>query len=428
MSSLIQTHLDVSYYVALGDSLTAGYADGALYYDAQHNSYAAILARQLKYIGAGNFKQPLMDPHSVGVDLSNNSRLALKFADGALAEKNPSLTFLAPHGDHGALQKNLYALQGPFNNMGVPGAKVTSMLFPGYGNPANGPGNYNPFFTRMASDPASASILSDALALNPSFFSLFIGNNDALAYALKGGTEDGITPLTGTRGIGFGESLKAIVDALTARGAKGVIATIPDLVSVPFFTTLHFDDLLLTREKAEFLNSHYASAGLHFTEGRNTFPVSDSATNSVVIRPMKKGELVLYDLLLDKDRSLFLQGLAPIPKKYFLSAFEIARVQNAITEYNIEIVSIAGTKKLALVDVNSLLKGEKSDRHYNFFSQTVNYKKKGAFSLDGLHPTPFGNALLANEFIKAINATYGTAIPCVKILRYKGITFPPNKT
>lgn len=44
----------------------------------------------------------------------------------------------------------------------------------------------NPYFVRMAS-AANASILGDALKQEPSFFSLWIGSNDVLLYALDGG-------------------------------------------------------------------------------------------------------------------------------------------------------------------------------------------------------------------------------------------------
>ena len=52
---------DFTTYVALGNSLTAGYADGSLYRSAQLNSYPAILSQQFKKAGGGNFVQPLME-------------------------------------------------------------------------------------------------------------------------------------------------------------------------------------------------------------------------------------------------------------------------------------------------------------------------------------------------------------------------------
>jgi hypothetical protein len=48
----------------------------------------------------------------------------------------------------------------------------------------------------------------------------------------------------------------------------------------------------------------------------------------------------------------------------------------------------------------------------------------GAFSLDGIHLTPIGNVLLANEFIKAINTKYNAFVPLVDASGYGGVKFP----
>ena len=52
--------VDASKYVAIGNSITSGFADGALYYDGQMVSYPNLLAEQLKLIGGGDFVQPLI--------------------------------------------------------------------------------------------------------------------------------------------------------------------------------------------------------------------------------------------------------------------------------------------------------------------------------------------------------------------------------
>jgi hypothetical protein len=44
--------------------------------------------------------------------------------------------------------------------------------------------------------------------------------------------------------------------------------------------------------------------------------------------------------------------------------------------------------------------------------------------LDGVHLTPRGNAMLANEFIKAINLKYGSTIPQLDVTKYGGVVFP----
>ena len=49
---------DFSKYVALGNSLTAGYADGALYSSGQSYAYANIIGQQLMLAGGGAFVEP----------------------------------------------------------------------------------------------------------------------------------------------------------------------------------------------------------------------------------------------------------------------------------------------------------------------------------------------------------------------------------
>src|SRR6056297_3359888 len=61
---------DFSNYVALGNSLTAGYADNALYVQGQENSYPNILAGQFELVEGGDFTQPLMADNLGGLKLN----------------------------------------------------------------------------------------------------------------------------------------------------------------------------------------------------------------------------------------------------------------------------------------------------------------------------------------------------------------------
>src|ERR1700722_16431683 len=54
-----RANVDFSRYISIGNSLTAGYADGGLYLAGQQNSYPSIIAKQLQSVGGGVFNQPL---------------------------------------------------------------------------------------------------------------------------------------------------------------------------------------------------------------------------------------------------------------------------------------------------------------------------------------------------------------------------------
>ena len=418
MSDKGKKDIDLTRYVALGDSITSGYTDGALFYYGQQNSYPKLISDQFKLLSDCVFKQPLMNLGSVGVGFSGNARLVMK------PGTDNSIGYLAPQGDLQALSENNYSTQGPFNNMGVPAAKVISLLKPGLGNSLNGPGNYNPFFTRMTSNPISASALSDTLVMRPTFFSLFIGNNDILTFALSGATSDSITPSSGPAGIGFKESINAIVNALTVNGAKGVIANIPAIDSLPYFTVIPNNGLVLNADSIFVLNEKYKDKNMLFQHGKNPFVIYESAAGNSEVRQMKKGEMVLFDVLLDPEKELFMKAVKPIPKKYILTNSEIAKIKNATNEYNDIIKSMVIEKDLAFVDIYSMMNEVKLKNTYNVESLSINNKKRSGFSLDGLHPNALGQALLANEFIKAINLTYELNIPLVKMMKYKRKILP----
>ncbi len=415
--------VDATRFVAIGNSITAGYADGALYFDGQQNSFVNLLSQQFKLIGGGDFRQPLLSAASVGVGTDSSAPFKLGYSTDCKGVTALAPVRVASTGDVSAFNTSVYSAQGPFNNIGVPGVKAITAVQSGFGNSSLGAGNFNPYFYRMAANPATSSLLSDAVAMNPTFFSVFIGNNDVLAYALEGGASDAITPPSGISGVGFDGSINAIVNALTANGAKGVIANIPDITSLPYFTTIPYNGLTLRQGQADSLNN--ALGGLFvFQEGKNPFIIEDTAVPFIGSRLILPGELILLGVPLEKIKCNGMGTLTPIPAKYILSANEITTIQNIIAAYNTTIKAAADAKGLAFVDVNSFIKSAQKGIEYNGISINTKFVTGGAFSLDGLHLNPIGQALLANEFIKSINSKFGSTIPQVDATKYRGIIFP----
>jgi hypothetical protein len=217
---------DFSNYVAVGNSLTAGYTDGALFIKGQEDSMPNILASKFAMLGGDNFTQPLMNDNIGGM-----------LAGGTVIQE-PRMFFNggSPTRLDAVPTTELFAsTPGPYSNMGVPGAKVGHLLYDGYGNPANlmtTPPTANPYFVRMASS-SGASVIADAAGQNPTFFSLWIGSNDVLKYAIAGADEsiDVITP-----NAMFNTYYNMVINAMTGNGAKGVVVNIVDVTTTPFFT------------------------------------------------------------------------------------------------------------------------------------------------------------------------------------------------
>ncbi len=228
---------DFSTYVALGNSLTAGVIDNRLNRSGQLNSYPAIMADKMASVVPGfTFTQPLLPEGLAEGTLLfrglNNGTPVIQSSTGGLTME--------------AVEQA--RVSGPVNNLGIPGAKVADLTAQGYANP---------YFQRFAFNQSN-TVVGEALVLNPTFFTLWIGNNDVLEFATEGGIEGGaiITPAAE-----FEESYRAIINQLVASNAsiEGAIANIPDITKAPFFTTVKYNQLVLTAEQAQTANSSYAA-------------------------------------------------------------------------------------------------------------------------------------------------------------------------
>lgn len=420
---------DFETYVALGNSLTAGFTDGALYLEGQQSSYPAILAQQFALVGGDqSFTQPLMPAgKSIGSPRPN--------AQGQFEVPQRRILAIAPDcknvpglspveaGTPGAFPQAFFetapTVQGPYNNLGVPGAKSIHLLAPGYGNPAGlANGTANPFFVRFASS-AGTSVLADALAQNPTFFTLWIGNNDVLGYALAGGV-----PVAGekdypTDKTQFAGAINLLATQLTAGGAKGAMGNIPDITKIPFFTTVPYNGLVLDATQAAQLTAAYGGA-VTFQAGQNPFIIREDG----VTRPIKSTEYILLTIPQNDIKCKGLGSITPIDDKYVISETELATIRDYTSSYNASIASVAQSKGLALADFNSYMNRAAAGFTLNGVTYSSTFVSGNIFSLDGIHFTQRGAALVANEFISVINKTYNARVPKVDETQYSTVIFP----
>ncbi|MEA3504278.1 MAG: hypothetical protein U9R32_03680 [Bacteroidota bacterium] len=406
---------DFTRYVAIGNSLTSGYADGDLYKTVQLNSYPAIIAEMFATVDGGDFIQPLMKD-----DIGFGKRLILGSSTSCTGETSvapiPFNTTPSP--------ANFVSIadDGPFNNMGVPGAKTFHLITPGYGV-------LNPYFGRFATSEGT-TVMADAMAIDPTFFSCWIGSNDLLTYALSGAESDSITP----QPI-FEQAYGAILQTLTANGAKGVLANLPEITAIPYFTTVPYNPVPLEQAQVIQLKAAYAeyNAGataygldsITFAEGLNAMVIEDEAFAALGgIRQIKEGELVLLSIPQDSIKCAGWGTIKPVPAQYILDLAEIQEISDATIAFNQTIAAYAEQFGLALADMNGLLEDIKTGIKYDGVNYTATYVTGGTFSLDGVHLTPQGYAYAANTFVEAINAKYNAAIPLVSVTEYPGVLFP----
>ena len=475
---------DFSTYVSVGNSLTAGLTDGALFIAGQENSLPNILASRFALAGGGAFAQPLTNDNIGGLLAGGNRIPGI----------NPRLVFTGsppPVGLEDVIGPVMPTTDiilnnpaGPFNNMGVPLAKSFHMIAPGYGNIANlEAGLANPFFIRMTGSTPDASVLELAMAQSPTFFTLWAGENDVLGYATSGG--DGTNPITDKPTFDF--AINTLVSTLTSGGAQGVVVNIPYVTTIPHFTAVPYNPIDPETEGfAEqvptlntvygALNQVYAAVGqsersviFSVTEANAVVIIDESLTDlsATIIgalmanpafpafvqqlglpaeaaplvanllgttfgqtRPANENDLLVLpsaSIIGEINEATFnalitaglpaelagqfsVEGITnPLADKWVLIPEEQAEIKAATDDFNTTIAAAASAAGLAFVDANMLIEdlaaGGVTDGD---FTLTASLVTGGAFSLDGIHPTARGNALVANEFMKAIDATYGS--------------------
>lgn len=479
-----------SKYVALGDSFAAGYSDGALFIEGQKGAYPNILSMQFAAAGGSVFNIPFMSDNVGGLLLGGN----------VIATQRLYFNGAAPVAVSGTPTTNVTTkVTGPFNNLGVPGAKSYHLVAAGYGNPAGvATGSANPYYARFATS-ATSTVLGDAIAQGPTFFSLWIGGNDVLGYATSGGIgvnqTGNLNPATyGTNDITdptvFASVYNTLVTSLTANGAKGVVANLPYVNTLPYFTTVPVSPLTpsvlgkgdsavglatITALNTQ-LYGPLKQALTAFGAGNRINLLSETTANPLLIRDESITNLsaqltaaftptlgattaAFYgavfgqarqatsgDLILLPTQSAIGAaptaansgvGIAPpaplnsfgitfpLQDAHVLIPSEVAEIKVATDAYNASIKAIADAKGLAFVDAKVIMDKLSTSTGIvvNNFTVKAEYVFGGAFSLDGVHPSPRGYALIANAFFDAINAKYSSNFKKVDLGNYN-ILFP----
>jgi len=417
--SLTSGSANFTRYIAVGNSLTAGYADGGLYLAGQLNSYPSIIAQQMQIVGAGSFTQPLFSP-------SQASGTGYQQLTGFDAFGNPILTAVAATAVRGTITLPglgtiplFTKYTGALENYGVPGIKLNDIDNPAYGNG-------NPYYERLlpGNSPTNTTQYLDFITAQPfTFFTNWLGNNDALAYATSGGAGDVLTDV-GT----FSSKYTTLISRLTANGQKGVCATVPDVTTIPYFNTVTEPAVLAGVQKAvPGIQALYINAATSTTDatGRTETYAARVATASDLFILTFPTSLIGSTTAGVGTYPYGLDPRNPIESKYVLDANEVTLVRAAVTSYNNTIKSVASSKGLAVFDAFQFLTNIKANGYLvNGLSLNSNYISGGIFSLDGVHLTPRGYAIVANQFISAINAQYGSTIPLANVSAYNGVMFP----
>ena len=445
---------DFSNYVAIGNSLTIGVTDNGVFRATQINSYPNILAGQFASVGGGDFVQAMTADNFGGLSLGPDNGIPI--TEGGTRIYDPRLVFngSGPAGLESVIGPVTVGTNlldnptGPFNNLGVPGARSFHLIAPGYGNLANlALGLANPYAVRLTGSTPDASIMELALAQSPTFVSLWIGANDVLSYATSGGSNGALTPQAT-----FDASMDAIAGALSTTGAQGVMANIPYVTDIPFFTTVPHNAVPLDAATATAVNGGYAAYNqamgatqlpndpvlnplggalsaeeaaartILFTAGQNAVVIEDEALTDLSaygipsMRQATEDDLVVLlassfiGTLADPTNPASVNGVGvPLADNWVLTETEIDEITTMTDHINSKISTMATQLGYAHFDANDMFQQIfNGDVTYDGFSPNASLVFGGMISLDGVHPTSRGYAVIANEFMKAIDETYGS--------------------
>jgi lysophospholipase L1-like esterase len=375
---------DLSRLVVIGDSLSAGVQNISLEGSQQVNGYVPLIARQ-----AGvNMILPLIaypgTPNRL--DLADPKFHTVTPAAGTL----PSVPRLNPTEQPTNLSVPGFTLFDTLNRRVVPGLSNDSPdrvgfwanTVLGYPYPLNQPG---PNLTQ----------LEQALAQNPTTLIAAVGNNDVLVSAMVG------IPQLLTPAAAFESMYKTLLDALDTSKATLIVATIPDVTRIPYFTSTE----TLADENAVSMRTIREKLGL---------------SNGDYVRP---SALKIVDDILHGTTPGPLPAICPSPIAAFpvpvvpctLSAVDARIIQDRIAEFNHIIRRQAAAHDAVVVDIYDLVndiakKGIKAGKQ-----QLTTEYLGGLFSFDGIHPDNTGYAIIANEFIDTMNKKLKTRIPSVSL-------------
>ncbi len=377
LASTASAQANFTKYVAIGDSLTAGFLNGGLIDEAQERSYPALLARQA---GVGDFQLPLAGAPGIP------PLLAIQGFQGGTPVIVPRAANPGP-----PLNLNL---QRPYDNLAVPGFDTEEIL-----TVVSDPGN-----------PLSDLVLrglgtqvQQALVQQPTFVTVWAGNNDVLGAAVSGIAIEGVTL---TPFPEFNQAYRTILGAVAQSGAQMVVANIPDVTALAFVTAI--PPVVVDPATGD--------------------PVLDPNGNPIPLigpnGPMGSGDKVLLSAA-----SFLAQGVGipaalggtgtPLPDQVHLSTAEVNRISIHAEALNILIEQIASDFGAPVVDIHGFFNEVVEDGFgFGGIEYTADFLTGGIFSYDGVHPTPFGYAVVANLFIETINRELNDDIPPVNLMPF----------
>ena len=239
------------------------------------------------------------------------------------------------------------------DNLAVPGATVWASLN------VKSMGSSNPFYEIILG--GERRMVEEAKRRSPTFVILWIGCNDVL------GMVTSLDPEDHTNISDFKRDFEKVLKELTGTGSNIVAANLPDVTAVAALM--------------EPLSIHKTIGGV-------------PGDALILITSILK-------IKLEPDE--------------YLTPYEVSQIRSTVRQFNAELEKLCADYAVPVVDIHKLSQSWESRGVFVGGEALTAEWRGGLFSLDGIHPSNTGHALLANEFIRVINRSYGADIPLVDI-------------
>lgn len=394
--------------MAVGDNIVAGYQNAALTEKHQKRGFVALMAQQGQ---TPDFMQPLIGYPGLGSEsYGGYGTLELRYVDDPNTPNtvNPDPKIYAvPFADYPDfdpvnmpyVSEEVMTYPLPYNNLGIPGIVMEDILSGKTKLKSKSHSGMIDLVLRNSANPlGELPAFQQAKLFVPSLMLCWAGMYDVLGYAQYTGSAQ-IKMTAPTAADRFQEKFAALMDSLLSTKAVVVAANIPDILDMPYFSIVP-PVVIDTVTNAPYLDDQ-----------GNTVPLLGVESGSRVLMPARNAEKMGYGI----PEGILNGNGQDIPADMVLDTAEIALVRQATEDYNTIIDSVCANRHIPVVDMHSMFKQLKNGIYESGMIFTDAYISGGFYSLDGIHPSDLGNALIANEWLRTINENFRITIPYVNI-------------
>lgn len=412
-------------FVSVGDSLIAGEESACVVQRFEQRSWVAIVADRL---GQSDFEQPSIQEIPATNPLTGYPCLGLSFDGTSLG-----IAIVSETG-----QNTNLLLPRPYNNLGFNGSPLIAdfvdltVTHPGTSDLDN---LAAPILRNCEGCPLQGmSAVDEANLLTPDLVAFWGGNNDVLNAMFAGVAIVGVTV---TPPDSFATSYSQVMEGLSAAGRTLVTYNIPNIVDIPYATTIPPVVVDPTTSQPVVVNGQLVPL---LGPGDSAYPCTPAPpcglpAGSLVMLPASSLLAEGYGLPTAVCPPVLPKCGLPLPHGTFtppatlmpgvvLYPDDIQTIANTTAAYNQSIAAAASANGAILIDANALF-ADAAVHGYDIggIHLTSAYATGGLFSYDGVHPSAIGYGIIADAFIRTLNAVSGTSVPRPN---FSDILFTPN--